>query len=254
MPIAFKPAAILAGEIALSHRTRPGGAHHAPSRRRSQASRPSPCPVRHRRLAVSGPLASELASQPPSAGLPIPRGYSRVPPKIRIVPVNAVGSARSATPACAWTAIEATRGQSSGCCSQPTAAAGRRTTGRDRGSSGGMRTGAPAHRRSVATWHPPPYHGGAHTVPGSVDAVPSATVVYQASSGQATRNTLAGTSLPLRTPFTHAVRLIQKNHPAILAVTGSDHSPVALISGMGGFVHRNTQSWSSDGCHAILQW
>ena len=146
VPIAFKPAAILAGEIALSHRTRPSGAHHPPSRRRSQAIRPSPCPVRHRRLAVSGPLASELASQPPSAGLPIPRGYSRVHPKIRIVPVNAVGSARSATPACAWTAIEATRGQSSGCCSQPTAAAGRRTTGRDRG---GMRTGAPSRRGTL---------------------------------------------------------------------------------------------------------
>ena len=40
---------------------------------------------------------------------------------------------------------------------------------------------------------------------------------------------------PLRTPFARTVRLIQKSHPAILAVTGSDHSPVAFISGMGGF-------------------
>ena len=42
----------------------------------------------------AGRLASESASQRLPEGLPNPRVYSRVPPKIRKVPVNAVFSAR----------------------------------------------------------------------------------------------------------------------------------------------------------------
>ena len=136
--IAFKPAAILADEIALGHRTRPGDAHHE-HRRGGGVGHTGCLPV------PSGTIVwlSAVRSRP---SWPLSRpGCAR---NIRIVPVNAVGSARSATSACAWIAIEATRGPSSGCCSQPTAAAGRRTTGRDRDRS-----------------------GDAHTVPGSV-AVP----------------------------------------------------------------------------------
>ena len=215
--IAFKPAAILADEVALGYRARRGDAHHE-HRRGGGVGHTGCLPVPSGtivwlsgvRSGPSWPLSRPLRAFQSRGDTP---GWAR---NIRIAPVNAVGSARSATPACAWTAIEATRGPSSGCCSEPTAAAGRRTTGRDRDRS-----------------------GDAHTVPGSV-AVPSATVMYQAPLDRPPRNTLAATSLPLRTPFVPAVRLIQRSHLAILAGTGSNHSPLAFYIRKGWLFHRNT--------------
>ena len=52
----------------------------------------------YRCLTVSGPPASESASQRLPERLPNPPGYSRVPPQIRKVPVNAVPSAAVPAP------------------------------------------------------------------------------------------------------------------------------------------------------------
>ena len=54
--------------------------------------------VRHRAWPSAGRSASELASQRLSEGLPNQRGYSRVPPKIRKVPVNGVSQRRRPRP------------------------------------------------------------------------------------------------------------------------------------------------------------
>ena len=62
--------------------------------------------------------------------------------------------------------------------------------------------------------------------------------------GRPNRSTLARTSLPLRTPFAHAIRLIQKRHPAILAVTGSDHSPVAFCFRNGWLFSPEYAPWN----------
>ena len=54
--------------------------------------------VRHRAWPSAGRSASELASQRLSEGLPNQRGYSRVPPKFRKVPVNGVSQRRRPRP------------------------------------------------------------------------------------------------------------------------------------------------------------
>ena len=91
------------------------------------------------------------------------------------------------------------------CRSRAARSVGRRTTGRDRDSS-----------------------GGAHTVPGSV-AVPTATVMYQAPLGR-----------PPQTPFVPAVRLIQIA-TSLYSLAQDRTTPRWLfISGMGGSFHRNT--------------
>ena len=131
------------------------GCHHefaaaaacAPSRRRSRHSDPSMA-VRHRCLAVSRPLGVRVGLSAALRGPSEPAGVLQGTPgnqnSARQTPFLSVADrTRSAAPASAWTALEATCVQSSGCCSEPTAAAGRRTTGRGRGSGGGMRTIAP---------------------------------------------------------------------------------------------------------------
>ena len=206
--IAFKPAAILADEIALGHRARDQAPRTmSTGARRCRAYRPSSCPVRHHRLAVRGPLASELASQPPSTGLPIPRGYSRVRPEhpnsarqrrwLRAVRHSGVRMDRNRGTLRTVVGVLFP----ADCRCRPPHHRSRSRPQRRRSHRSGLRRGSLSHRD-----------------------VPS-------SSGQATPNTLAATSLPLRTPFVPfvpAVRLIQKSHLAILVGTGSDHSPVAF--------------------------
>ena len=110
--------------------------------------------VRHRCLAVSRPLGVGVGLSAALRGPSKPAGGLQGTPEIRKCPSNAL-SQRRRLPAVrrsgplrrphgpAWTAIEATRVQSSGCCSESAAAAGRRTTGQGRGSGGSMRTIAP---------------------------------------------------------------------------------------------------------------
>ena len=122
---------------------------HAHRRAGGLGIRPPSMAVRHRCLAVSRPLGVRVGLSAALRGPSEPAGVLQGTPgnqnSARQTPFLSVADcARSAAPASAWTAIEATRVQSSGCCSEPTAAAGRRTTGRARGSGGGMRTVAPA--------------------------------------------------------------------------------------------------------------
>ncbi len=180
-------AGLLAGEFALSHRARPRGAHHEhPSRRCSPAFRPlHGCQAS--RLAVSGAARVRVGL---SAGPPTCESSSGIPRKIRIVTAVTAFSAPRAprVPPLrhAHGRIEAPTGNPSHCCSQPTAAAGRRTTrsrSRQQRRRAHRRVGAPS-----ATWALSALSRGAHTpFRGTVDAVPSATVVCQASSRQATR-------------------------------------------------------------------
>ena len=84
------------------------------------------------------------------------------------------------------------------------------------------------HRRSVgASWHPPALHGLAYTEtpPPAMQVPPPA--LETGHPGKIP----AATPRPLRTPFERfepTVRLIQKSHPAILAVTGRTTPPVAF--------------------------
>ena len=196
-----------------SHRTRPSGARH--EHRRGAG-------LRHTgRVSVpAGTIVwlSAVRSRQswPLSRLPNPARILQVPQNIRIVPVNAVGSVRSGH---SGVRMDRNRGNprpSSGCCFHPTAAPATRSTGRHRGSKrrhAHRRDGTPASltqsRAPSMRFLSPPW-------------------CTKLPLGRPNRSTLAGTSLPLRTPFAHAVRLIQKSHPAILAVTGSDHSPVAF--------------------------
>ena len=147
----------------------------APSRPRSRHSARSTV-VRHRRLAVSGPLGVRVGRSAALRGLPNLRGYLRVPPEIRIVPVNAVPSAIPAplAPRDSPRLLPNLEQQSD--------------------------TGAPS-----TTWHPPAHHGVAYADPSTVDAVSSAKVVYQAPPNQATqghsgRNAVTRSELPLHAP------------------------------------------------------
>ena len=103
------------------------GCHHefaaaacAPSRRRSRHSDPSMA-VRHRCLAVSRPLGVRVGLPAALRGPSEPAGVLQGTPgnqnSARQTPFLSVADcARSAAPASAWTALEATRVQSSGCC------------------------------------------------------------------------------------------------------------------------------------------
>lgn len=198
-------AGLLAGEFALSHRARPRGAHHEhPSRRCSPAFRPlHGCQAS--RLAVSGAARVRVGL---SAGPPTCESSSGIPRKIRIVTAGTAFSAPRAprVPPLrhAHGRIEAPTGNSSHCCSQPTAAAaaGRRTTGRGRGSSGGGRTVASAlHRRRG---HSPPYHAAlTHRSGAPSMRFPPPPWSARPPLDRPPANTMAGTSLPLRTPFAH---------------------------------------------------
>ncbi len=121
---------------------------HAHRRARDLGHSYSSTVVRRRRLTASGPLGVRVGRSAALRGPSEPAGVLQGTPgnqnSARQTPFLSVADrARSAAPASAWTALEATCVQSSGCCSEPTAAAGRRTTGRGRGSGGGMRTIAP---------------------------------------------------------------------------------------------------------------
>ena len=118
----------------------------APSRPRSRHSAPSTL-VRRRRLAVSGPLSVRVgrsaAVRGPSAG--VLQGTPGNPYSARHTPLSRRRRLRAVCRSgVRCTAIEATRVPSSARCSEPTTTAGRRTTGRGRGSGGGMCTVAPA--------------------------------------------------------------------------------------------------------------
>ena len=153
-----------------SHRTRPSGARH--EHRRGAG-------LRHTgRVSVpAGTIVwlSAVRSRQswPLSRLPNPARILQVPQNIRIVPVNAVGSVRSGHSSVRMDPNRGNPRPSSGCCFPPD-----------------CRSGHPQHRsrsRQQAAPCAPSRRGAcvAHTVPGSVDAVPQPTVVYQASFGQA---------------------------------------------------------------------
>ena len=138
--------------------------------------------------------ASQSASQRSPEGLPNPRVDSRVLSKSENVPVNAVSQ-------CRWPhAIRHACIRTSNNNSTP--ALRRRRSTLQRITASLTQTRAPAMQfpqpGSCTSQLPETGH------PGKIPA---------------------GRPLPLRTPFERTVRLIQKSHPAILAVTGSDHSP-----------------------------
>ena len=186
------------------YRARPQG-HRSSSRQQRQQEhrragdlgiRPPPRPSGTAAWPSAGRSASPSAPQRPPERLPNPRVYSRVPPEIRKGArqrrfLSVADATRFATPE-----------------SLP------RTTIR--------------HRRSVgASWHPPALHGLAYTEtpPPAMQVPPPA--LETGHPGKIP----AATPRPLRTPFERfepTVRLIQKSHPAILAVTGRTTPPVAF--------------------------
>ena len=103
--------------------------------------------------------------------------------------------------------------------------------------------GAPA-----ATWPPlPAHHGVAYTDPSTVDS----SFLSQGRVPGTPETSPPGRLRPegrYRTedPSEHTLGLIQKSHPAILAVTGSDHSP-------GGFLFRNGWLFSPEYALGVAQ-
>ncbi len=140
--------------------------------------------------------ASESASQRPPEALPNPRRYSRVPPNIRKMPVNAVSQRR-------WPARFATPAP--------------RTNHSTRRSASQMLLSSASRCRLHRSNHRRCSLLSQGGVPGTGNRPPW--------------RTPAKWPLPLLTPSERSertVRLIQKSHPAILAGAGSDHSPVAF--------------------------
>ena len=111
--------------------------------------RTPPRPVRHRCLAVGGPLGVRVGLSAALRGPSKPAGVPQGTPKIRLVPVKRLSQRPRlrAAPASPWTTIEASCVQSPGRCSELTAGRGRASGG---GGDLGIRT--PPRSSGTAAW------------------------------------------------------------------------------------------------------